>query len=183
MTFKNEYVPPRNEAEATEFIHEALAKAEQEGGSGLFPHPLMHYSARNYRVTAFVKSARDMLRKGYGVWDKWTIDHEREAVLVYSHGGSQDAPNDCGWGFIDTRGHYEISTTELSRVELSPQELAVTFQIKYYMGGHGRSVPGRESLVLFKEALNEYHRYYLFNFDRYPRRQIKLFEPKAGAEV
>jgi hypothetical protein len=183
MPFKNEYVPPRDEAEATEFIHRVLTKAESEGGSRLFPHPLTHYSAQNYRVTAFVKTARDILRKGYSVWDLWTIDHEREAVLVYSHGGSQEAPNDCGWEFIDTRGHYQVSTTQLSRVELSPQELAATFQIKYYWGGHGRSVPGKESLVLFKEALDEYHRYSLFNFDAYPRRQIKLLEPQTGAEV
>lgn len=183
MTFKNEYVPPRDEAEAAEFIRTALAEAEQEGGSRAFPHPLTHYSALNYRVTPFVKSVRDLLGKGYSVWDRWTIDHEREAVLVYVYEADPETPNDIGWEFIDAKGRYRISTTELSRVELAPQELAATFRINHCRAGHGRSAPDRESLVLFKEALDEYHRYSLFNFDAYPRRQIKLLDSGNGAEI
>lgn len=182
MSFKNEYVPPHDKEGAIEFIRQSLAEARSAAEPRQFPHPLEHYSAHEHRLTEFVIDAREKLHLGYSVWDMWTIDHEREMVLVHlgwPRRDPEDDPNECSWEFIDKKGRYRLNTTELLDKEISPGELAATYRINYFSSsrlGHGHSTPDDESLAHIKEAVCEYHRYRLFNFNAYPKTHITLID-------
>ncbi len=179
MSFKNEYVPPRDKEGAIDFIQRTLAESRSSGEIRQFPHPLEHYSAHVHHLNEFVLDAREKLRTGYSIWDLWTIDHEREMVLVHlgwPRRDPEDEPNACSWNFIDRTGHYRLSTTQASYSEISPGELSVTYWIHSFCRENERSIEEHTSLDCAKEAIDEYHRYSLFNFDAYPKRQITFID-------
>ena len=131
--------------------------------------------------------ARVKLHLGYSVWDMWTIDHEREMVLVHLGWPRRDVgdPNHCNWEFIDRKGRYGLNTTELFNEVISPGELAATYRLNYFWSsslGHGHSTPDKESLACIKEAIVEYHKYRLFDFDACPKRHIKIINGRDSAE-
>jgi hypothetical protein len=140
-------------------------------------------------ITEFVIDAREKLHLGYSVWDKWTIDHEREMVLVHlgwPRRDPEDDPNECSWEFIDKKGRYRLNATVLLDKEISPGELVATYRINYFSSsrlGYGHSTPDDESLAHIKEAIYEYHRYRLFNFNAYPKRHITLIDGRDNTEI
>ncbi len=183
MTFKNEYVPPRDIGSASEFIQRALAESKAKGDIRKFPHPLEHYSAHEHHISAFVIGARDRLRTGHSVWDMWTIDHELEMVLNHGGSGREEAAAETYWNFIDRKGSYSITTIEQSRSSPQPHALVVNYRIKHFWKGNGCSLPDADSLCSFKKALDEYHRYSLFNFDAYLDRHITLIDGRTNTEI
>ena len=189
MSFKNEYVPPHDKEGAIEFIRQSLAKSRSDAEPRQFPHPLEHYSAHEHCLTEFVIDAREKFHVGFSVWDMWTIDHEREMVLVHrgwSRREAADEPENCIWEFVDSKGLYGLSTTSLLNKEISPGELAATYLINYFLSsshGRGHSTPDNVSLGHIKEAMDESHRYGLFNFNAYPKRHITLIDGRDDTKI
>ena len=98
MSFKNEYVPPREIESAKAFIQRTLAESRSNGEIRQYPHPFEHYSAHEHVLNEFVLDAREELHKGFSFWDHWTIDHEREMVLIHMgwpRRDPEDDPNAC----------------------------------------------------------------------------------------
>ncbi len=183
MAFKNEYVPPRDKEGAAEFVRKVLAESEAKNESRRFPHPLEHYSVREHRISKFVLEAREKLRTGYSVWDMWTIDHELGMVLQHSGSGREEGAGEVYWKFIDRKGLYSITTIEESRSSIQSEKLEVTYRIRHFWVGHGSVAPDAGSLKCFKQALDEYHRYSLFNFNAHPERRIVLVDGRTDTEI
>lgn len=87
---------------------------------------------------------------------KWTVDREREMVLVLEGSGREieDANHDL-WGFIDRKGYYVFSTDRLSKTEVSLEEIAITYKIRGFWQGAQYSSPDTKTIACIKEALRE----------------------------
>jgi hypothetical protein len=155
--------------------------------------------------------ARKVFGLGYSRFDGWTVDYEREMVLVHRGGGREmESANETYWGFMDRKGHYDFTTEELSRFALQPGkaghdkertqqdfwdfargnlqdlnqvQVAITYKLLHFWGGDGRSVPDAESLSFIKEALGERGRWLLFDLEAFGGCQLTLLDGRFGNEL
>ena len=134
-------------------------------------------------TTEFWNKARVTLRKGYSKYDVWTIDRERDMVLVSrARGHSMEDKDKETWSFLDRKGGYFIGTERLSESEISPEEIAITRSF-YYMTGGGDITPDAETITGIKEALQEYSRSYMFNLEHYKRCRLTLIDARTKKEI
>ncbi|MDD2893915.1 MAG: hypothetical protein PHF20_08290 [Halothiobacillaceae bacterium] len=134
----------------------------------------------------FFKRVREPLRiKTPSLYGHWTVDREREMVLFRSGGGADiDDANFESWDFLDRKGQYDIHTRELSDNAYSKDEgrfkkrlLSYTFRV------WGEPYPDAESLVHFKEALQEYRSSYLLSLHAFETCQVTLIDEVTGKEI
>ncbi|MDD2893914.1 MAG: hypothetical protein PHF20_08285 [Halothiobacillaceae bacterium] len=134
-------------------------------------------------TSQFLRNARETLRLNEpSVYDFWTVDRERDLALLRSGGGGNDidAANFDSWAFFDRKGYYRIHTRKMSdNVLTADKERLMTYTFRVW----GKSYPDAESLVHFKEALREYGRYALFNFDAFETCQVTLIDEMTGKEI
>jgi hypothetical protein len=188
MCFTNEYVPPLDTKTAKEFINRTLLESRSKAEPRKFPHPLEHYSAHEHRLNEFVITAREKLRKGHSIWDMWTIDHERELVLTHLGWPRReiDESNDCNWEFISSKARYRLNTTQLLSTEISPGEMCATYRINFFWDlgqTNCQPVPEDSTMLHIKEAIDEFHRYSLFDFNAYQNRKIRLINCRDGKDI
>jgi hypothetical protein len=87
-------------------------------------------------TSEFFKTARQTLRTGYTNYDRWTVDREREMVLIHEGSGREiESANHDLWAYIDHKGHYVFSTERLSQARVSPEEVAITYRLNGFWGG------------------------------------------------
>ena len=134
-------------------------------------------------TSEFFRQARETLRTGYSQYDAWTVDREREMVLLYRGSGhSMEDRNEEAWSFIDRKGRYFICTTLLSKCEVSPDEIAISRSFSFMTGGD-RIAPNPATVACIKEALNEHSRRYLFDLEHYKFCQLKVVDAVTGKEI
>ena len=112
---------------------------------------------------------------------KWTLDREREMVLVLKGSGHEieNAHRDL-WGFIDRKGYYVFGTDRLSKTEVSPEEIAITYKMRGFWQGQRYSSPDTETIACIKEALCERKDWGLLS--DYKRCQLTLIDSN-GKEI
>lgn len=104
----------------------------------------------------FLKSAREILRTGYGSQDRWVVDRDRDMVLFRRGGGhSLESHDEDYWTFLDQSGRYLCDTTLLSKKEISEDEVAIVRSISFQSGGEIKK-PDIYIVKIIKEALQEY---------------------------
>lgn len=114
--------------------------------------------------------------------NKWTVDREREMVLVHEGSGREieDANHDL-WGFIDRKGYYVFGTDRLSKTEISPEEIAITYKMRGFWQGERYSSPDAETIACIKEALCERKDWGVIS--DYKRCQLTLIDGTVGKEI
>ena len=133
-------------------------------------------------TSEFLKNAREMLRTGYSKYDAWTVDREKDMVLLYVGGGRDLESANLGiWKFIDCKGFYSFTTEQLDKNELSSSEVAITYKFgRPFTGTSPYSLSDAETLQNIKAALQEYARRYLFNLEHYKHCQLTWIDAKHG---
>ena len=136
-------------------------------------------------TSGFLKTARETLRTGYSKFDSWAVDRDREMVLIRMGGGRREIGdyNSDLWGWIDHGGYYVFSMEQVSRVEVSPQEVAITYRLKDFWQGERYSVPSTETIACIKEALHTDGTSYLFNPEAFKRCLLTLIDSATGQEI
>jgi hypothetical protein len=136
------------------------------------------------QLSDFFQSARESLRQGYSKFDTWTVDYERNVVLVHEGSGHEieDADFDS-WACIDRHGHYVFSTERLSHSQPTLNEVTATYRLVHFFSSERYSVPDMTSLGLVKEALREYIRRHLFNLEAFECSRLTLIDGKTGKEI
>ncbi len=143
-----------------------------------------HVPPLEQEASEFFKKARATLRTGYTNYDRWTVDREREMVLSHLGSGRElESANEDSWTFIDGKGMYRFDTKRLRKDEVSPEELAITYELTGFWAGAGRLTPDAASLRCIKEALREYSRWHLFNPEALKRCQLTLIDGRTGEEI
>lgn len=135
-------------------------------------------------TSEFFKKARETLRTGFSKFDRWTIDREREMVMTHMGSGREleDANHDL-WGFIDCRGYYVFSTDLLSRAEVSPEKVAITYELKGFWQGARYAAPTAQTLANIRESLCEYGKWDMFNPEAFGSCQLTLIDAATGKEI
>lgn len=135
-------------------------------------------------TSEFLKKAREILRTGHTNYDRWAVDREREMALKHEGTGRdvETAGHDV-WAYLDRQGHYVFSTEKLAKVEISPEEVSITYRLNDFWTGDKYSTPNTSSLECIKEALREYGRWHLFNPEAFKHCHIKLVNGKTGKEI
>ncbi|OYY73784.1 MAG: hypothetical protein B7Y40_07990 [Gammaproteobacteria bacterium 28-57-27] len=138
-------------------------------------------------TSQFLRNARETLRLNEpSVYRFWSVDRERDLALLRSGGGGPDIDdaNFESWNFLDRKEQYRIHTRELSDNAYSKDEgrfkkrlLSYTFRV------WGEPYPDAESLVHFKEALQEYRRSYLLSLHAFETCQVTLIDEVTGKEI
>ena len=107
-------------------------------------------------ISSFFSRAQKILNVMAEKRSKWTVDREREMLLVLKGSGREieDANHDL-WGFIDRKGYYVFSTDRLSKTEVSLEEIAITYKIRGFWQGAQYSSPDTKTIACIKEALRE----------------------------
>jgi hypothetical protein len=132
-------------------------------------------------TSEFLKKAREILHTGYSKYDKWTVDRERDMVLLSRGGGhSIEDHNKEIWSFLDQKGKYFICTERLSQTEISPEEIAITRSFSYMTGGDDIA-PDAGTIACVKEALREYKDWGVVS--DYQRCQLTLIDARTGREI
>jgi hypothetical protein len=135
-------------------------------------------------TSEFFKKARETLRTGYTNYDRWTVDREREMVLIHEGSGREiESANHDLWAYVDHKGHYVFSTERLSQARVSPEEVAITYRLNGFWGGERYSTPDPASLAWIKEAMREYGRWHLFDPEAFKRSQLALIDGRTGKEI
>lgn len=135
-------------------------------------------------TSEFLKKAREILHTGYSKYDAWTVDRERDMVLFHQGSGRElESANEDFWLFIDHQGVCEFDTKRLLKNEISPEEIATTYELKRYWGGEGRLIPDAATLANIKEALREHGKWHLFNPEAYMHYQLTLTDATTGKEI
>lgn len=133
-------------------------------------------------TSEFFKSAREVLRTGYSKYDKWTIDREREMVLLFVASGREpDSYNHDLWRFVDRKGYYSFSTDCLSRQETSLGVLSITYALGPFkcVGPFGEPDPA--TLRCIKDALREYKDGEVSS--KYKTCELTLVDSRNGMEI
>lgn len=113
---------------------------------------------------------------------KWTVDREREMVLLRRQIRREiESAEVDKWAFIDHRGTYEFSTKRLREAKISSEEVAISYELLRFWGGGGRIVPSKESLACIKDALREYKDWGVIS--DYKRCQLTLIDGVTGKEL
>jgi len=130
-------------------------------------------------TSEFLKKAREILRMGFSKYDAWTVDRERDMVLVHL-GFSRDYDGRENWSFLDRKGKYFLGTSLLAKSEISPEDIAITRTFHYVIGG-GDIAPDAETIACIKEALREYKDWGVIS--DYKRCQLTLIDSRNGKEI
>ncbi len=132
-------------------------------------------------TSGFLKKAREILRTGYSKYDAWTVDREREMVLLHRGGGhSMESKDHDNWSFLDRKGKYFIGTECLSKSEISPEEIEIARSF-YCMVGGGDIAPDAETITAIKEVVREYKDWGVIS--DYKSCQLTLIDARTGEEV
>jgi len=133
-------------------------------------------------LSGFRDKARKTFKIGCGKYDRWTIDDEREMVLV-SVGIRRDVDteNCYVWDFMWQSNICRIETERRLFSEPAKDEYLVVYEITDCRAASGCLPPDLEMLKLFKEALIERSRWGVFEPNYYTRVQLTLL--KEGEEV
>ncbi len=133
-------------------------------------------------TSEFLRNARETLRTGYSKYDSWTVDREEGMVLFHEGSGHEleDANHDL-WRFIDREGYYLFGTDKLSSSKNSPEEIVISYKLKYFRSGERYAQPNTETLLRIKDALHEYKDWGVIS--DYKRCQITLIDARTGKEV
>lgn len=108
------------------------------------------------KANFFLKAIK-ILRLENSVQSIWTVDRENNMVLYRSGTARDPSPiQEDFWTFIDTNGIYEFDTDRLLLEKITPDELAITYRLKRFWSGDGRSTPNNDSLICIKAALKEH---------------------------
>ncbi len=106
----------------------------------------------------FFRQARKTLSVMAEMRSKWTVDREREMALVNEGSGRElESANHNLWSFLDRKGFYVFSTEQLSKIEVSPDEVAISRRLNGFWAGERYSQPDKDTLARIKEALREYN--------------------------
>ncbi len=161
--------------------------------------------------STFFTAARDTLRMGHSKYDHWTIDRDLDMVLVHTGSGREpESASQEYWQFIDTKGHYDFTTEELSRLvigikdaeqhlERFPQnfwdfvrqnkqslkqaEVTITYRLLHFWAGTGKSIPDQGSLSFIREALCEYGRRHIFDQEAFASCEVTLIDSRTGRKI
>ena len=102
-------------------------------------------------------------------------------VLSRTGGGhSLDSYNEDYWSFLDQKGEYSITTTLVSKSEISPQEIAITRSFSYSLGSRVIA-PDSETVACIKEALTEYKDWGVDS--SYKVCKLTLIDSSTGKEI
>ena len=108
------------------------------------------------QTSEFLRTARTELRLGFVASDKWTVDRDRELVLVRTGRGSDiDSQNEEYFTFLWGRRKYRFHTTVLETRPLTPQHLHIARSIRFVVSPD-LAGPTPEVIDLVKEALTVY---------------------------
>jgi hypothetical protein len=133
-------------------------------------------------TSEFFKKAQKTLNVMAERRSKWAVDREREMALAHLGSGRElESADQDFWAFVDQRGVYEFDTRRLHKQEVSTEEIAITYELKRFWAGAGRSVPGATSLAFIKEALREYKDWGVIS--DYKRCQLILIDGRNGREI
>lgn len=133
-------------------------------------------------TSEFLKNARETMRAGYYERDKWTVDREREMVLKFvSSGHEMESAHQGIWRFMDRKGYYAFTTEELKKQEISPDEIAITYELGLFTGSSPYVLPDAETIACIKEALSEYKDWGVIS--DYKRCQLTLIDARTGKEI
>ena len=104
-------------------------------------------------ISSFFSRAQKILNVMAEKRSKWTVDREREMLLVLKGSGREieDANHDL-WGFIDRKGYYVFSTDRLSKTEVSLEEIAITYKIRGFWQGAQYSSPDTKTILITIET-------------------------------
>lgn len=83
--------------------------------------------------------------------------------------------------FITVDGEYRCDTDKVSKSEVTPEIVAITYWISFR--GDPVNAPDAETLTCIKDALQENSRGYLFNLEHYKRCQLTLIDVRTGEEI
>jgi len=110
-------------------------------------------------ASEFFRAARGKLRLGFSPHDKWTVDRDRDLVLVRTGRGSDiESQNDEYFTFLRQDRTYRVHTTVLESRELDPQRLRIVRKIRFVIAPD-LAPPTPEAIELVKEALTAYKDY------------------------
>jgi hypothetical protein len=133
-------------------------------------------------ASEFFRRAQDPLDVMAERRSRWTVDRERRmALALLNTGGMPESAEHDLWAFIDRKGVYWFSTRRLRRAEVSPEEIAITYELQRFILGRGRSVPDSESLQSIKEALSEHKDWGMDS--KYERCRLTLIDGRTGKEI
>ncbi|MFZ5557166.1 MAG: hypothetical protein ACOZDY_10675 [Pseudomonadota bacterium] len=133
-------------------------------------------------ASEFFRKARETLRTGHSKHDKWTVDRERDMVLFYKGGGREiEEANHSLWAFVDRKGYYVFGTNRLSQTEISPEEIAIAYEMRGFWKGDRYSSPDNATIANIKEALREYKDWGVVS--DYKRCQLTLIDARTGKEI
>ncbi len=133
-------------------------------------------------TSEFFKKAQKTLNVMAEMRSKWTVDREREMVLVYEGSGREiESANHGLWSYIDHKGYCVFSTERLSKMEVSSEELAITYRLNGFWEGDRYSTPDAASLTCIKDALREYKDWGVIS--DYKRCQLTLVDGRTGKEI
>lgn len=105
-------------------------------------------------TSAFFKKARETLKTGHSEFDIWTVDREREMVLLHKGSGREvETADEQFWGFLDQNGYCIFDTKKISKSQISSDEISVTFELKGFWGGKNTLLQPSE---LFKTLRKRY---------------------------
>jgi hypothetical protein len=129
-------------------------------------------------TSEFCRSARELLRTGYGKFDRWTVDRERKMVLFRRGGGhSMEAHGEDYWSFVTSSGEV-CADTELLSSRTAGEGLVEMTRAISFRGDPSKS-PDADTLACIKEALSEYGRWNMFNPEGFERCDLKLIDART----
>lgn len=132
-------------------------------------------------TSEFFRKAQKTLNAMAERRSKWTVDREREMVLLHRGGGhSMESKDHDNWGFLDRKGKYFIGTECLSKSEISPEEIEIARSF-YCMVGGGDIAPDAETITAIKEVVREYKDWGVIS--DYKSCQLTLIDARTGEEV
>lgn len=135
-------------------------------------------------TSEFAKQARRTLNTGHSQFDAWTIDRERELILMFRGTGREvETANQESWVYLDATGKYSVYTDLLSKTEVSTHEIAITRSLRGCVSSVGALVTTSETIACIKEAIREYSRIFLFNLEHFNKCQLILVDATSGKEI
>lgn len=108
-------------------------------------------------TSEFARQARKTLNTGHSQFDTWTIDRERNLILMY-HGSDREVEtsHQQSWRFVDSTGKYWVYIDLVSKTEISSEEIAITRSLRGCVSDNGELVSDAEIVAFIKEGLQEY---------------------------
>lgn len=139
-----------------------------------------HVPKREDETSTVLQTIRTRLRLGFLSTDKWTVDRERELVLVRTGRGNDiESKHDEYWSYFEFGNHYRLHTELLDSYEISKTIICMKRRMAFGAGDGFAGEPDNATLLRIKEALTVYKDYGVIS--AYESAEIVLVNHKGEA--